>query len=97
MAELSKCCGASNVANIAVPSNIAKRCRVFIKKKSRKFANVAEPTDVMDFSDIAVLSMVAIIAKTLRMLQMLQRLSEKESKYCRAYRYRRALKCCNAF
>ena len=32
MAELSKCCGASNVANIAVPSNIAKRCRVFIKK-----------------------------------------------------------------
>ena len=28
MAELLKCCGASNVVNIAVPSNIAKCCRV---------------------------------------------------------------------
>ena len=28
VAELSKCCVASNVPNIAVPSNIAKCCRV---------------------------------------------------------------------
>ena len=28
MAELSKCCGASNVTNITVLSNIAKCCRI---------------------------------------------------------------------
>ena len=48
MAELSKCCSDSNVANIAVPSNIAKCSRVL--HKSRKFANVAEPTDMTDLS-----------------------------------------------
>ena len=32
MAELSKCCSDSNVANIAVPSNIAKCSRVLYKK-----------------------------------------------------------------
>ena len=72
MAELSKCCSDSNVANIAVPSSIAKCSRVYTK--SRKFANVTEPTDMTDLSNIAVLSMVAIIAQTLRILQMLQRL-----------------------
>ena len=76
MAELSKCCSASDVANISVPSNNEKCCRVLYK--SRKFANVAEPTDVTDLSNIAVLSMVAIIAQTLRMLQMLQRFKKKK-------------------
>ena len=33
MAELSKCCSAFSVANIAVPSNIAKCCRVLYKRK----------------------------------------------------------------
>ena len=33
MAELSKCCSAFSVANIAVPSNIAKYCRVLYKRK----------------------------------------------------------------
>ena len=32
MAELSKCCSASNVANISVPSNNEKCCRVLYKK-----------------------------------------------------------------
>ena len=32
MAELSKCCSDPNVANIAVPSNIAKCSRVLYKK-----------------------------------------------------------------
>ena len=31
MAELSKCCSASNVANISVPSNNEKCCRVLYK------------------------------------------------------------------
>ena len=81
MAELSKCCSASNVANISVPSNNEKCCRVLYK--SRKFANVAEPTDVTDLSKYCSafngcnyctdLKNVANVTKTLR---------KKKQHYC---------------
>ena len=60
MVELSDVAVLSNVANITVPSkyckvfkrfaNIAKCCIVFYKeKKVKKFANVAEPTNMAEF------------------------------------------------
>ena len=78
MAELSKCCSDPNVANIAVPSNIAKCSRVLYKKVGS--LQMLQNLQIWRiFQNIAVLLMVAIIAQTLRILQMLQRLSEKKS------------------
>ena len=70
--KIAKCCRVfikKRVKSLQILQSVAE----FYKKKSEKFANVAEPTDVMDLSNIAVLSNVAkTFRKKRQILQSLQ-------------------------
>ena len=93
MVELSNVAVPSNVANITVPSryckvferfaNIAKCCIVFHKKKSEKFANVTEPTNMAEFykcGRICIAFECCKYCRVLKIVQLLQTFFKKKER-----------------